>query len=58
MFKTRKTSPRPLQVLTSEELESVAGGAKETQLFSMLSDAVNEVMKSFGSALQAAARRG
>ena len=42
--------------LDDDELAAVSGGAAEAQIFQALSNAINDVMKSFGSALQTAAR--
>jgi hypothetical protein len=46
-----------IRELTAAELAEVAGGA-EAQIFKLLSDAVNEVLKNIGGALQTAARAG
>ena len=52
-----------VKALTPDELDLAVGGSKEmdavraeAQLFQTLSSMINEVMKNFGGALQAAAR--
>jgi hypothetical protein len=45
--------------LTDAELDAVAGAGKsESQIFQVLSNAVSDVLKSLGQALQTAARAG
>jgi len=48
------------QILSDEELNTISGGSAkaESQIFQALSNAISEVMKNFGQALQAAARAG
>jgi uncharacterized spore protein YtfJ len=43
--------------LKDEELEQAAGGKTESQMLSTLSQAVSEVIKSIGGALESAARK-
>jgi tRNA C32,U32 (ribose-2'-O)-methylase TrmJ len=52
---------KPTRELTEDELSVASGGAEaiaEAQIFQALSSAISEVMKSFGGALNTAARGG
>ena len=48
------------QMLDDNELNAVCGGSVKTeaQIMQMLSNAISDVMKNFGQALQTAARGG
>ena len=45
-----------LHELSDSELETVTGGSQDSQIVQTLANAVSDVMKNFGGALQAVAR--
>ena len=53
------TDTREIARLTDAQLDAVTGGDKaEAQIFQMLTETVNAVLKNFGSTMQRVARAG
>jgi len=58
-METAMTDTREIARLTDAQLDAVTGGDKaEAQIFQMLTETVNAVLKNFGSTMQRVARAG